>query len=60
MLLVKSDEELGLLNKTTETNENGGTQGLMRVLEHCGVPRAWGEWEEAVEGTLAEPVQQQL
>jgi ATP adenylyltransferase len=60
MLLVKSDEELELLNKTTETNENGGTQGLMRVLEHCGVPRAWGEWEEAAEGTLAEPVQQQL
>jgi len=54
MLLVKSDEEFDLLQKTTARNEDGGTQGLMRVLEHCGVPRQWGEWEEGVEGSLAE------
>lgn len=62
MLLVKSDEELDLLEKTTDagTGKEGETKGLMRVLEHCGVPRSWGEWEEPQEGAMAEPIVEKL
>ena len=37
MMLVKSDEEEKALMESVKKG------GLMRVLERCGIPRAWGE-----------------
>ncbi len=63
MLLVKSAEELDALRRVTGASTEGAppadgqgksdeTQGLMRVLLQCGVPRAWGEKAEEEEGAL--------
>jgi hypothetical protein len=59
MLLVKSEEEFEALQKYTSSAESDvagdqeETKGLMKVLKYCGVPRAWGEWQEGPEGPLA-------
>lgn len=37
MMLVRSDDEENVLMETVLEG------GLMKVLERCGVPRAWGE-----------------
>jgi len=37
MLLVKSEEE----EQTLASSVEGGS--WMKVLQHCGVPREWGE-----------------
>lgn len=37
LILVRSDEEEEILLKAVEKD------GLSTVLEHCGVPRSWGE-----------------
>lgn len=56
MLLVKSEQELAQLEEhVKKDDENKDVDGLWKVLYHCGVPRSWSEWEEPVEGPLAEP-----
>lgn len=55
MLLVKSPAELEALEKITsddlkKENTDGHSQGIMGVLEYCGVPRHWGDKPEEHHG----------
>ncbi|KAJ9121757.1 hypothetical protein QFC22_002379 [Naganishia vaughanmartiniae] len=54
MLLVKSPAELEALEKITsddlKENADGHSQGIMGVLEYCGVPRHWGDKPEEAHG----------
>ncbi|KAJ9125933.1 hypothetical protein QFC24_002718 [Naganishia onofrii] len=55
MLLVKSPAELEALEKITsddlkKENADGHSQGIMGVLEYCGVPRHWGDKPEEHHG----------
>lgn len=53
MLLTKSQTEYDELSKLSADGTEGSAKGCMRILEYCGVPRSWGEWEEPTEGELA-------
>ncbi|KAJ9102558.1 hypothetical protein QFC21_002959 [Naganishia friedmannii] len=55
MLLVKSPAELEALEKITsddlkKENTDGHSQGIIGVLEYCGVPRHWGDKPEEQHG----------